>query len=422
MSVAAAHTLTVPEIRTELENLGERLNGLRAAERTDETRAEMRQVVDEIGYVDHLYKVAQRSAEIDAMEAGFQLPSGGPRGATMRTDQPDLRTVGARFTDTDEYRAWAQGSGSGTFEMEVRALVDSTGGIDYGSDAADGPGLLRPIGTPVMPPQTMVRTRLFLRDALTVVSTTLANVPYVKELNAEANAGQASGSSASGAQFVNEGQQKPEVKIDFEPDDAPIRKVAAWIPMTTEILQDAPTLRGYIDSRLRYMVDVAEERALLNGNGTAPNIRGIRQTNGVQSQSSSGAGETFITIGNALSKLEVVDGEPTFVAMNPADYWSAVTSRHANQFDGPASGGAPFNAPPAQMWGVGVIRTNAMEAKKALVGCRLGAVVLDREQTVIRVGDQHLDYFTTNRVAVLAEKRVGLAVHRPDWFVEATLS
>lgn len=412
----------ITEIRTQLENYGERLNGLRAAERTDESRAEMRQIVEEIGFLDHVYRVEQRRAEIDAMEAGFQLPSAGPRGGTQRADLPDTRTVGQRFTDNDEYRNWASRPGSGTFEMEVRALVDSTGGVDWSSAAANGAGLLRPVGTPTMPPQTMVRTRLFIRDALTVVSTTLSNVPYIKELNAEANAGQASGSSASGAQFVNEGAQKPEVALQFQPDDAPIRKVSAWIPVTYEILQDAPTLRGYIDSRLRYMVDVSEERGLLNGNGTAPNLRGILQS-GPQTQSSAGTGEAFATLGAALGKIEGVDGEPSFVAMNPADYWSSVTARHANTFDGgTTSGSAPFGAPPAQVWGVPVIRTNAMQPKQALVGSRLGAVVLDREQSVIRVGDQHLDYFTTNRVAVLCEKRVGLAVHRPDWFCVATLS
>lgn len=403
-------TLTNPtEIRTELENLGERLNGLRAKDRTDETRAEMRTIVEDIGFLDHLYKIEQRKAEIAAEAAS------GPRGGTQRTQTRDYRSLGQRFVDSDEYRDFAK-RGRGTFEMEVRDLVDSTGGVDYGSDAADGPGLLRPIGTPFIPPQTVRRTRLFIRDVLTSTTTGLANVPYIKELNAEAYA-----SAASGAQFVAEGGTKPEVGLSFEPDDAPIRKIAAWIPATYEILQDAPTLRGYIDERLRYMVALAEERAILTGSGVAPNIKGILEQTGLQTQSAV-TNDPFATIGLALGKLEVVDGDPSFVAMNPGDYWATVVGRHSTNFDGQTqSGGSPFNAPPAQIWGVPVVRTNAMTTLTSLVGCRLGAVVLDREQTVIRVGDQHSDYFVSNKVAILAEKRMGLAVHRPDWFVETTL-
>lgn len=404
-------TLMKPtEIRTELENLGERLNGLREKDRTDETRTEMRGIVEEIGFLDYLYRIEQRKAEIDA-------ESNGPKGGTaQRAQGPDNRSIGERFVDTDGYRSFAGNSGSGHYEAEVRTLVDSTGGVSYAADADNGPGLLRPIGTPFIPPQTVVRTRLFMRDVLDVVSTGLANVPYIKELNAEAYA-----SAASGAQFVAEGGTKPEVGLSFQPADAPIRKIAAWIPATYEILQDAPTLRGYIDGRLRYMLALTEERAILNGNGTAPNIRGILQQSSIQTQAAI-TDDPFASIGKAFGKVEIVDGDPSFVAMNPGDYWATVVGRHANQFDGQSySGGSPFNAPPAQVWGVPVVRTNAMTTLTALVGCRLGATILDREAAVIRVGDQHSTYFIENKVAVLAEERMGLAVHRPDWFVNTTI-
>jgi HK97 family phage major capsid protein len=300
--------------------------------------------------------------------------------------------------------------------MEVRTLIDSTGGIDYATDAANGAGLLRPIGDPFIPPQTIRRTRLFMRDVLTSTNTTLALVPYIQELNAEAIA------NASGAFFVGEGQPKPETQLSFTPADAPIRKIAAWIPATYEILQDAPTLRGYIDQRLQYMVALREEKAILNGSGTAPEIRGLRQQSGKQTQSAV-ANDPFATIGLGIGKIEIAQGEASFIAMNPGDYWATVVGRHTSLFDGQTyNGSAPFNTPPAQIWGVPVVRTISIETTKVLVGARQGAVILDREGTVIRVGDQHSDYFTSNKVAILAEKRMGLAVHRPDWYVECTIS
>lgn len=403
-------TATMPkpaELRTELENLGEKLNGLRSKERSDESRQEMRDTIEEIGYLDHVLRVSLRQAEVDA-------DADGPKGGTRASSTPDTRSAGQRVVDSEEYRNW-----TGNGMVEIRALVDSTGGVDWSADADAGAGLLRPVGSPAFAQQTLVRSRLFIRDVLTSVQTGLANVPYIKELNAAANS-----SELSGALFVAEGSAKPEVRMEFTPADAPIRKLAAWIPVTTEILQDAPTLRGYIDSRLRYMLALAEERAILNGPGTGVTVKGIRQYSGeLQTQSSVGSTEYFATIGRAIGKVETVDGTADFVAMNPGDYWTAVTSRHANQFDAPAgNAGSPFNAPPAQVWGVPVVRTTAMESGKALVGSSIGAVILDREGPTIKVGDQHSDYFTNNKVAILAEERFGLAVHRPDWYCEATVA
>ena len=70
-----------------------------------------------------------------------------------------------------------------------------------------------------------------------------------------------------------EGVAKPEVVMQFVSDDAPVRKIAAWIPITTEIADDAPTLRGYIDTRLAYMLALREELEILSGNGISPDLR-----------------------------------------------------------------------------------------------------------------------------------------------------
>ena len=42
-------------------------------------------------------------------------------------------------------------------------------------------------------------------------------------------------------------------------------------------------------------------------------------------------------------------------------------------------------------------------------------------QTTIRQSDSHDDYFVKNKVAILAEERVALAVFRPDFFVNTTI-
>lgn len=408
-----AKTVTVEDYRalldtyhTEAMNLSEKVNGLRSKERTPEIRTELQNATGDLVTLDALMRVATRAAE-DTLQRTLDAAGDGPRGGTRSAETPEFRSAGQQFVENENYRNW-NGSGS----VEVRTLVAEGAVQGFGAFGIQGANLLRPIGTPVIPPATIYRQRLFIRDVLGSVQTGLASVPYIQEKDTILNT-----NATNGAQFVGEGQQKKETALNWEPKDAPIRKIAAWIPATYEILQDAPTLRGYIDSRLRYMLALAEERGILNGDGTGANLTGLLAA-GVSTQVFSA--DPFVSLGLTMAKLEIAQGEPSFIAMNPADYWAMQTTRYATHFEGTYGAGtnvSPFGTPPSEVWGVPVVRTVGLVTGKALVGCRDAAVIYDREEATVRVGDQHLDYFTTNRVAILAEKRIGLAIHRPDWLV-----
>ena len=129
-------------------------------------------------------------------------------------------------------------------------------------------------------------------------------------------------------------------------------------------------------------------------------------------------GDLPATFAKSYAKIEEVDGDPDGVAMNPTDYWTAMATRHANQFDNGFGGNAPAQASSIS-WGEPVVRTRALAAGTSIVGSwRIGATILDRSSITIRVGDQHADYFIENKLVILAEKRTILQVHRPDFFVE----
>lgn len=353
------------------------------------------------------YESGQRGGYGDAM----------PTAGTAILSNPEQRSAGHLFIGAEGYSDFAgqHRSGATFYETELRGslLVDNREvRTQLDSDAADG-GVWRPVGTPSAMPVRYRQQRMFVRDALSVQGTNLPSVPYIRELNAT--------TYEVGASAVSEATAKPEVTMSFEQDDAPIRKIAAWIPATTEIIDDAPTLRGYIDTRLAYMLALREEQQLLNGSGSAPQLKGILQYSGLQTQAFST--DEAITLGLAIGLVENVEGEPDTIAMNPIKYWAMLTRRSANQFDGGFGAGAPFAAPQNGIWGLNVIRTRSLTLNQGLVGSfRLGATMFDRQQTTIRVGNQHSDYFTTNKIAILAEERVGLAVHRPDYFVLCTLA
>ena len=80
---------------------------------------------------------------------------------------------------------------------------------------------------------------------------------------------------------VLEGGTKPESSLTFELVEAPMRKVAHWLPCTEEILEDQASMRSYIDVRLRQGVLSTLDDQCLNGDGVAPNLLGILATPGL---------------------------------------------------------------------------------------------------------------------------------------------
>lgn len=392
------------ELRGHLADAARYLVELRARpaeDRSDSDVADARSAVDFIHEMDAVLNALERSAEPAEPE------SRGPSAAFADLSGVDRRSAGHAFVESEGYQEWRSNHHRGEIPLdrEIRLLLTSGDEDEVGS----GAGLLRPVGQPILP--TPRQQRLFIRDVLTVQGTGLANIPYIREVSPLAWEG--------GASAVAEGSAKPEVTMQWTDDEAPVRKIAAWIPASTEILEDAPTLRGYIDTRLAYMLALREEQELINGPGTAPRIKGILSFSDVQTQAAV-SGDLPATVGMAIGKVENVDGGANFVAVNPITYWTAVTKRHAASFDASGNGPAP-SAVPNITWGLAPIRTRSMAADKALVGDGMGATIFDRRQTTIRLGDQHGEYFTHNKVAVLAEKRLALAVFRPDFFVDTTV-
>ena len=341
----------------------------------------------------------------DALRGGTR---GGDNGVPGSTDAVETRNAGQIVVEDERFAAWAkQGVRGESPTVELRALVAEGDG--------NGSSSLLPVGQPYLVNQR--RQRLFVRDLIGVQQTGLSAIPYVRELNPIAN--------QLGANTVSEGNLKPEATIELTPDIAPVEVIAVTLPVTTQIVEDGQTLMGYINGRLAYMLKVREEQQVINGNGASPNLKGILSYSGVQT--ASGA-DTIVVIGNAIGKIELVDGFADGIAMNPADYWAMVTKRHggavANDggFDVGLEG-AWSQSPTQYVWGLPVVRANGVAATHPLVGnFGMGATLFDRSQSGVRVFEQHSDYAARNQVLLRGEERVALAVNRPDFFVNCTIA
>lgn len=416
---------TVQEVREALLEAGHEYAQLRsrpAAERGTTYEQDIRERAQFIRDADLILMALERgSAVLPDPGTGILPPgaNGGPVAALVGSGlggaHAGMRSLGQFVTADDGYTQFAQARQSGaTFhEIEVPGslFVYNNQFRTIDSSTPQGGGAFLPQAPNPIPP-VVRQMRLFLRDVMSVQQTTLASIPYIREVMPF--------EWEYSASAVAEGTAKPEVPLDWVLDDAPVRKIAAWVPVTSEIIDDAPTLQGYIDGRLAYMLAVREEYEILNGSGAAPHLKGILQYSDLQLQAF--VTDAMTTLGRAIGKVENVDGEANAIAQNPLDYWAMITTRHSTQYDGDGNGQLPYASAFAMgAWGLPVIRSRAITQGTALVGSwAMGATLFDRMQTTIRVGNQHSDYFTNNKVAVLAEERVALAVHRPDFFVLAT--
>jgi hypothetical protein len=419
------------DLREKCQETGAKVAELRSIprdKRTDEQNTELKAFAAELGALDLEFQNAcnterfdmERSkwdAEVRAAAAQAEKRAAGPMAAFDDTSDRTPQTMGEIATHDADFRSKLseriEGFAGGGAGVRVPHLGEKRTLIDSAVTGSVNAGLWRPVGTPYAPvPRQM---RMFVRDLMNVQETGLSAVPYIRELTPATN--------ETGASSVAEGVAKPEVTMAFESDTAIVRKLAAWVPVTEEILDDAPTLRSYIDNRLTYMLKFREQDEIIRGNGVAPDLKGILNFTGVQTQGAT-TNDAAVDFGLAIGKIELVDGDADGIVMNPGDFWAMTTLRHTTFFDANVNGNgnAPFGTPDQTIWGLPVVRTRAMATTHALVGdWRMGATLFDRMQTNIRTSDSHDTFFILNKIAILIEERVALACERPDFFVNTTI-
>lgn len=218
-----------------------------------------------------------------------------------------------------------------------------------------------------------------------------------------------------------EGDAKPESALGFTLREDDVRKIATWIPVTDEMLDDVPGFESYVRGRLGFMVRQREELQLLRGAGTGVTIEGIYNRTGVQTVTGYGL-STIDSILKAITEIQKdAFVEPTAIVIHPNDWFDVRTSKdsNGNYLLGPAT----LDPSAARPWGLNVrVTTNALE-NTALVGAFNQAQVFRKTGISIAISTENEDYFIKNKVAVRAEERLALAVYRPAAFckVEAVV-
>lgn len=332
-----------------------------------------------------------------------------------RPTEPSYGSLGDQFTESEGYKRLAssgiQGSSFTTGKIALKATLFE-GDLDSPGAAFDlVPRDMRP-GI-----QQILFERLTVAGLISPGQTTSNVVRYIVETVADPGS----------IGVVAEGANKPEAELEFEETDEPVRKIATFLPVSDEMLEDAAQIRSYINARLSLFVQMEEENQLLNGDGTGINIDGLINrvpgpNEGVTSDAQAANDADHIFAALTVARRSFL--EPDGIIVNPDD-WAAL--RLLKDENNNYIGGSPFSTgagePNETLWGKRVVVTEAMDAGVALVGSfRMGAQVFRRTGLTVEASNSHSDFFRRNLTAIRAEERLALAVYRPEAFATADVS
>jgi Phage capsid family len=236
-------------------------------------------------------------------------------------------------------------------------------------------------------------------------------IPYIKETTPW---------TTDAAAPVAGGVAKPESTIDLELVNQPLIKIAHWIPVEDQFLDDLDGLRSYVDSRLAFGVIRAVENEIINGPGTAGRLMGFIALPGKVAAVAvppTARGPLAKYIMDQMAAIQGTSWEiPDAIVMHPST-WSLVIT------DTSSAGGfylcctALQSGAEPMLWGLRVILSPLMPAGTILVGAfRTASFLFRKGGPVVQATNSHADHFARNLTAIRAEVRVALVVWRPQAF------
>ena len=328
------------------------------------------------------------------------------KGVKLRNQNPEKKSFIDFVKGNDKYQALSQKS-QNCAEIEV----SKSDMASMAETKVTSSGLVAPQYDPVI--QGAPRQNLLIRDLIPTTPVTGPSFTYFKELL-----------HTLGAGMVAEGAAKPTSNVTFEQVTDIVKKIAVWMPVTDEALDDVPQLYSYIQELLRYDLELKREGQLLKGDGTGNNLNGIMTQATVFDPDLSKATDTAIdTVRRAIyqarkqSKLAA-----DAVVMSDLDWMNIELQKDGeNRYLFANLQGLVTPV----LWGRPIVASDSMDegdgsttGGEFLTGSfQQGARIYDRMGFTIKVGMIN-DDFIKNQRAILVEERLGLAVRKKFAFVK----
>lgn len=386
------------------------------ADLSSEDRTRLQEIVDQVKGIDAKTANIAKDTELKDAISGLGAPDGGQElpgdGSGSGAKAPQAKSLGDHFVKS---------------VGDSVALLGRRGGkLDAGEFKAPATQTTNwPAGVPILTDydRTIVQAR---RERPTIASLMGSGTISGNAISYFVEAAMQGGFST-----VAEGAAKPQISFDNPTAvvDA-LKKIAGWIDMTDEFIEDLGFLKSEIDTRLLYQLQMFEEAQLLRGDGTGQNILGLANRVGVQVQAApTSEKDNADAVFEAMTKVSTATSlTADALVIHPLDYQRFRLSKDGNgqyfgggYFQGQYGQGSVMSDP--NLWGLQTVVTTAAVQGEVILGAfRVGSTVYRKGGVRVEATNTHADNFTNNKVTVRAEERLALAVRYPAAFVKVGLA
>lgn len=304
------------------------------------------------------------------------------------------------FVNSAQFRSYrpAPGQVSDVYvapDLELRAVMSTSAGFAP-----------QPIRTGRVADMA-ISLRLNVMDVVTIIPTDQSAVVYMEETTFSDNA----------AAERTEGAAYAEASLVYTQRTSDVRSIAVFIPVTDEQLTDIAGIEQRIQQRLGLMVQRRLANQILNGNGTAPNLRGILNTSGIQTFAR-GSTPEFSALFDAINRVSNLyeDQDANAIIIHPNDWFQLVTKMTT---DGLYIFGPPQQSVPINVYGIPVVVTTAVPENTVLVGDFGYHYVAERVGLDFQIGYVN-DDFKLGQRSIRCNMRVANVVERPVAFCAVT--
>lgn len=194
---------------------------------------------------------------------------------------------------------------------------------------------------------------------------------------------------------------------------ANVVNVAHYTKITKQLADDAPALAAYINTKMLYGLQTKVEDQIVNGNGSAPELKGLLAKGSYTDASTqlAGAKNLFDLLLLLQGVAETAAYEPEALVLNPMT-WAQLAMEKDSQ--GRYLLGGPGLAANKSVWGIPVVTSSAVPAGKFIFGNFTQTVTIyDRQQVAVEMTGTNEDDFTHYLYTIRASRRLALAVEVP---------
>lgn len=213
-----------------------------------------------------------------------------------------------------------------------------------------------------------------------------------------------------------EGDEKAAMEFEGDLETGKVSTIAVHTTASAQVLEDVDGLSTELQRIMTGKVRAKLQQQILLGSGVGNRINGLYTQAPLYTASASLPAER---LGEAASVMDAAGYATNVIVMNPADWFSIITSKTST---GEYIYGNPQSPAQPTLWNKPVVLVPGMPAGRALVGNTAQVSLRDRMMPTVFISREHKDYLTRNLALILVELRMGMALYDRQAFRRVNLT